>query len=119
MVRKVDFYSILERDFAIDNTFNAIECLTNINPKASAKSINYPKMVMGFLTIFFATVLLALNYFSLLNNILYFVQNLLKAVLFGRSLSQRNSSEEVEIIKVVAPNDLRDNLPIYSILIPL
>ncbi len=119
LVREVDFYSILERDFAVDNTLNAIECLTNINPKASAKSINYLKMVMGFLTIFFATVLLALNHFSLLNNILYFVQNLLKAVLFGRSLSQHNSSEEVEVIKVVAPNDLSDNLPIYSILIPL
>jgi len=43
LVREGDFYSILERDFAVDNTLNAIECLTNINPKASAKSINYPK----------------------------------------------------------------------------
>jgi len=119
LVREADFYSILERDFAGDNTLNAIEGLTNINPKASARSINYPKMVMGFLTIFFATVLLAINYFSVLNNILYFMQNLLKAVLFSRSMSQQNSLKEVELIKVIAQNDLSDNLPIYSVLIPL
>ncbi len=141
LVKKDDFYSILERDFAVVNTLNAVDFLTDINPNASAKSINYPQMVTGFLTIFFATMLLAINYFSILNNILYFVQNLLKAILFCRSMAQPNSSRSTRVIFLSKPNNMcehistramqqetsvieflenhRDNLPIYSVLIPL
>ena len=111
-IKKADFYKILERDFTVVNTLNAIDFLVSIDPRASAKNINYPQMVTGFLTIFFATMFLAINYFSLLNNTLYFVQNVLKALLFSRSVAKPNPSK-AEGVKH------SDNLPIYSILVPL
>jgi glycosyltransferase XagB len=97
--------------------------LTDIDPKASAKNINYPKMAVGFLTIFFSSMIFAINYFSIINNLLYFVQNLLKVILFRRSIMQDSSSEiELEDIDTKLADFVKnqgDNLPIYSVLIPL
>ncbi len=134
-IKKADFYKILERDFAVVNTVSAVDFLANIDPRASAKNINYPQMVAGFLTIFFATMFLAINYFNVLNNILYFTQNLLKVILFSRSVAKPNSPKEVGVKLIsnlnndngsiqVEPSaayldDHSDNLPIYSILVPL
>ena len=71
--------------------------MANIDPRASAKNINYPQMVAGFLTVFFATMFLAINYFNVLNNILYFAQNLLKVILFSRSVAKPNPTKEVGV----------------------
>lgn len=139
-VKKSDFYKILERDFTVVNTLKAIDFLPSIDPKASAKNINYPQMITGFLTIFFATMILAINYFNVLNNMLYFVQNLLKAFLFSRSVAKQNPTEVDTVVSkptvidhlymnkwssnpdecsVVYLKNHSDNLPIYSILVPL
>ena len=96
-IKKADFYKILERDFAVVNTVSAVDFLANIDPKASAKNINYPQMVGGFLTVFFATMFLAINYFNVLNNLLYFAQNLLKVILFNRSVAKPNPTKEVGV----------------------
>jgi hypothetical protein len=61
----------------MESPLRAVDFFANIDPRASAKNINYPQMVAGFLTVFFATMFLAINYFNVLNNILYFAQNLL------------------------------------------
>ncbi len=133
LIKKDDFYKILERDFTVVNALNAIDFLASIDPRASAKNINYPQMVTGFLTIFFATMFLAINYFNVLNNILYFVQNVLKAVLFSRSMAKPNLTKAVGVklisklnnesmqpeSSVVYLKNNSDNLPIYSILVPL
>jgi cellulose synthase/poly-beta-1,6-N-acetylglucosamine synthase-like glycosyltransferase len=123
LIKKADFYRILDRDFASDNVLNATNFLTDIDPNSSAKNINYPKMAIGFLTVFFSGMILAINYFSIINNLLYFIQNLLKVILFSRSIAQDPSGE-------IEPEDMDDKLadfiknhgdklPIYSVLIPL
>lgn len=93
------------------NTDFAINHLSNINPNASAKNINYPKMVSGFLLLFFLTMFLFTNLFSIINNLAYLLQNILKTFLFKKSLITK------EEISPTAP--MHDNMPIYSILIPL
>jgi cellulose synthase/poly-beta-1,6-N-acetylglucosamine synthase-like glycosyltransferase len=93
------------------NTEFAINHLSTINPNASAKNINYPKMVTGFCLIFFLTLFLFTGFFNFINNLVYLIQNLLKAFLFQRSIFVK---EEISPVALVS-----DDLPIYSILIPL
>lgn len=93
------------------NTEFAINHLSKVNPNASAKNINYPKMVGGFCLIFFLTLFFFAGVFNFINNLIYLIQNLLKAFLFQKSLF---SKEEISPTFKVS-----DDLPIYSILIPL
>ena len=109
-VKQEDFIEILERDFAEKNTSWAINYLSNKSPSSSAKNVSYIKSMAGFSIIFTAFLFLFINLFNVLNNIAYLTQNLLKTLLFNRSLVQR---EESPLAK------LSDDLPVYSVLIPL
>ena len=109
-VKQEDFIEILERDFAEENSSWAINYLSNKSPSSSAKNVSYIKSIAGFSIIFTAFLFLFINLFNVLNNIAYLTQNLLKAVLFNRSLVQREKSPLAK---------LSDDLPVYSVLIPL
>ena len=119
LVKKTDFYNILTRDFTSENTHNSLNLLADINPASSAKNINYPKMVIGFFVIFFTTFIAAINCFNLINNLLYFIQNLLKAIISTRSIFAQRLPVEQHLNKIFEEDIHKDNLPIYSILIPL
>tara|TARA_B110000503_G_scaffold142216_1_gene238282 strand:+ start:2383 stop:4113 length:1731 start_codon:yes stop_codon:yes gene_type:complete len=110
LVRNKDLVKIIDRDFALQNTNHAINHLRKISPNASAKTINYPQMLCGSALIFFSTLFLFLNTFSVINNFAYLLQNILKSILFKRGIVDIEESPLLPI---------NNNMPIYSILIPL
>lgn len=110
LVTQDDFIEILERDFSQDNTNWAINHLKNISPNSSAKNISYTKALAGFSIIFIGFLSFFINFFNILNNVAYLTQNILKTILFNRSLIISEKSQLANI---------SDDLPIYSILIPL
>ena len=109
-INKEDFIEILERDFAEENTNWAINYLSNKSPKASAKNVSYIKALTGFSIIFAGFLMLFINLFNVINNVAYLTQNLLKALLFNRSLVEKEASPVAS---------LSEDLPVYSVLIPL
>ncbi|RTK92775.1 MAG: glycosyltransferase [Rickettsiales bacterium] len=110
LVKTTDFSKILEQQFAEENIFNAANYLTNHTNYFSAKSLNYSKSILGFFIMFFSSIIFFIDAFNLFNNIFYFLQNMLKAILFNKGMI-KNVAEEVNL-------DI-DELPIYSILVPL
>lgn len=109
-VKNKDLVKIIERDFALQKTDHAINHLRQVMPNASAKTINYPQMLCGSALIFFSTLFLFFNAFSIINNFAYLLQNILKAILFKRGIVE---TEEAPLLPI------DDDIPIYSILIPL
>ncbi len=110
LIRKQDLVNIIERDFAEQNTYQAINHLSNILPNGSAKNVNYFQIFMGFAISFFSGLFLFLNLFAVVNHLVYFIQNFLKIILFKYSII---NSKESPLVKI------DDDLPIYSVLIPL
>ncbi|MDG1436957.1 MAG: glycosyltransferase family 2 protein [Rickettsiaceae bacterium] len=111
LIRNNDLLQILERDFALQNTHNAISHLEEIPPNVSAKSIDYFKAISGFGIIFFSTFFLFFQAFNVLNALCFMMLNLLKFMLFQRVLVNEEESSPLKLID--------QKLPIYSILIPL
>jgi cellulose synthase/poly-beta-1,6-N-acetylglucosamine synthase-like glycosyltransferase len=101
----------INKNISSKNTEFAVNHLSNINPNASAKNINYPKMVCGFFLLFFLTLFLFTNSFNLINNLSYLMQNLLKVFLLKKAIITKE--------KISPTAEINDTLPIYSILIPL
>ncbi|GAB4168658.1 MAG: hypothetical protein Tsb006_7130 [Rickettsiaceae bacterium] len=110
IVRDKEFDQILQRAFSKDNTIRAVTYLENNTRYCSSKSINYLKTIVGFLIIFFASIIYSIGSFNVANGVLYFAQNFLKILLFGRSMSSNITGLKSFSNK---------KLPIYSILIPL
>jgi glycosyltransferase XagB len=110
LIEKDDFIEILERDFAPANTDWAINYLKDLSPNSSAKNIMYAKALTGFFTLFAGLLCLFVNLFGIINNLAFLVQNIFKAILFKRSIV---ADEESGLVT------LMDDLPIYSVLIPL
>jgi len=105
-----NLYAILERSFSTKNTDIAINYLEHKFPGASAKNIDYKKIISGFAIIFFLLCIFFINIFNLLNNFVYIAQNVLKGLLFIRGIT----SDQKSLI-----NEINDDMPIYSVLIPL
>jgi len=91
-VKNKDLVKIIERDFALQNTDPAINHLRQVMPNASAKTINYPQMLCGSALIFFSTLFLFFNAFSIINNFAYLLQNILKAILFKRGMVEASDA---------------------------
>ncbi len=142
LVKKQDFYQILEQNFSHLNIIRAGCLLQFITKNIGAKNINYPKVMMIFFVIYFGSFLTFKYFFHTINILGYFSQNILKFILFIRAIFshppplsvhflsnwhvKQNSSEENcnplranvwEFIKSQDINDLA--LPIYTILLPL
>lgn len=110
-----DFDDYLAYHTKIYNTQNAINSLQNNINFHSAKSLDYEKMVTGFITIFFALMYFSSNLFNIITGLFYLIQNALKSVLFFNGFS----SELTLLAKNDPQNIESENLPIYSILVPL
>lgn len=110
-----DFDAQLACYTSVYNTQNAINSLQNNTNFHSAKSLNYEKMLTGFITIFFALMYFSANIFNILTGLFYLIQNLLKSVLF-----LKGSQSGLTLLATNDQQNIQDeNLPIYSILVPL
>lgn len=109
-IHKTSIIRILEKSFADLNTYRAHNYLSQISDCASAITINYKKMVVGFGIIFVGSVCLLINLFNVLNNTIYLMQNILKIFLFKRSVANE---------LVSSPIKYNGALPIYTIFVPL
>ncbi len=107
LVTKSESLSILQTHFEHELKDHAIN---QIDQSLSARSINYRKSFFIFTIIFFAFMVVAKNTFAVVNSIIYLAQNFLKAILFQKGLANVSAHQALKI---------RDNLPIYSILVPL
>ncbi|RYE05995.1 MAG: glycosyltransferase [Rickettsiaceae bacterium] len=105
-----DFHQIITASFSRLNLIKSKYYLDFISPTLTAKNISYGKSVIGFLIIFFTTMLSYWNCFNVVNFIGHMVQNFLKSWLFFSSLY---SVDQQSCRRSIA------TLPIYSVLIPL
>ena len=110
LIRRKDFKHILQREFAKKNSKWVVNQLEDISNHLSAKNINYVRRVTEFLIVFYLLLIYYPNLFILLNNSVYITQNILKLILLKYGATK---VQDADIITV------DDNMPIYSILIPL
>ncbi|WP_425360733.1 hypothetical protein [Candidatus Tisiphia endosymbiont of Ceraclea dissimilis] len=113
LVRKNDFYQLLERNFSHLNIIKSKYFLEFLSLYMIAKNINYTKSIIIFFLIYFAILLNFKHLFHIINIICYFSQNILKIILFNQAAITPDT-----IFKI---SDLysNDSLPIYTILLPL
>jgi cellulose synthase/poly-beta-1,6-N-acetylglucosamine synthase-like glycosyltransferase len=110
LVKRDEFWAILEKNFSAISLTKAILHLDFLSPASTAKNINYQKMIAGFLILCAAFMHFLANFFNVINNLVYLAQNLLKVVLFKKSLIY-----EPEETGFLHP----DECPIYTIFVPL
>lgn len=115
LVRKNDFYQLLEQNFSHLNIIKSKYFLEFISVYMVAKNINYTKSIIIFFVIYFGILFNFKHLFHLINIICYFSQNILKIMLFNQAVIVQNTafkSSDISILK-------NDPLPIYTILLPL
>lgn len=121
-LKETDLVLILEKSFNKLNTDRAINHLST-KLKHTAKTANYPKFTLGFITLFIASLIFFSNSFNLLNNVIYLVQNIFKAILFKRSVEfqhQENfTKKDLDCNYAARIKSNLDNMPIYTIFVPL
>ena len=105
------FVNILANLSADFNTQQAATYLEQNTEFHSARSISYNKMVVGFGIMFFSLMLMSVGLFNLINGLLYFIQNSFKSILLIKACKVNKLSGQLDY--------LPDELPIYTILIPL
>jgi cellulose synthase/poly-beta-1,6-N-acetylglucosamine synthase-like glycosyltransferase len=111
-VNEKDFYQILQRDFSAGLLSNSVNYLTSNTEYISARDINYIKAIAIFLLVFFGLLICSFNFFSLINYIIYAMQNVFKISIFNYGLF----GKDIPYKSIDTDNT---NLPVYSILIPL
>lgn len=114
LIRKTNFYQALELNFAHLNTIKAKYFREFSTQDIIAKNVNYIGKITIFSTIFLLMCIYFPNIFHILNNLAYFIQNMLKTVLFGGAIFL-NSKYQVN------KNNNIEQEPdhIYTILVPL
>ncbi|MCC8397709.1 MAG: hypothetical protein LN569_00025 [Rickettsia endosymbiont of Labidopullus appendiculatus] len=113
LIRKNDFYQLLERNFSHLNIIKSKYFLEFISLYMIAKNINYTKSIIIFFAIYFAILLNFKHFFHAINIICYFLQNILKIILFNQAITMPNTIFKISDIYS------SDSLPIYTILLPL
>ncbi|WP_341763896.1 glycosyltransferase family 2 protein [Candidatus Tisiphia endosymbiont of Beris chalybata] len=86
LIKKEDFYQILEQNFSHLNIIRAKYLLEFITGSIVTKNINYTKEILTLLLIYFGIFLNFQHFFHILNVICYFSQNTLKLILFKRAI---------------------------------
>jgi len=109
LVKRRDFFAILESNFSTISLTKSILYLDFLSPTSTAKNINYQKMVIGFLILCAAFMHFLANFFNVINNLVYLVQNLLKFILFKKSLIYEPEEDVL----------YSGEYPIYTIFVPL
>lgn len=110
LIKKRDFYNVLEKSFSKLNTQKALLELGFIDSKATARSVNYPVVLIKTFSIMLLVGYLSNAVFLAINYIIYLSQVLFKTWLFvDTALAAKPVSIDMD------PN----YYPIYSILIPM
>ncbi len=110
-----DFWEVLNDKFKKNLKFESSNGLFSRNPSSSAKKlIKQPELT--FIGLFVGIALLFTNvrfmsYFLILMNLIYFIFNFFKLILFSKAFI-KNQEENYEFLS-------DDELPIYTILLPL
>lgn len=110
LIKKQDFSFFLEENFHHLNLIKSKYFLEFISKSKTAKNINYMKVLTGFFIVFFFTFINFINFFYIINNICYFLENCLKIYLFKRTIINIDTKQERHTNLI---------LPIYTILVPL
>ncbi len=108
-----DLLFVLERSFSQLNTQKSQNYLSKISIMPNAKTVDYKKMIIGFLLLFTSSLLLFSNLFHCVNNLTYLIQNIFKALLFKRSIEKCSDK-----IKPFAKKH-KSKMPVYTIFVPL
>ena len=131
----------VEKNFSQLNTQKAQSYLSQISTICNAKTVDYKKMITGFVLLFTLSLLFFSNLFHVINNIIYLIQNILKALLFKRSIDKNlqktcflSKKDIITSDKVGTKNNRRSTnkdlynlisiyykgkMPIYTIFVPL
>lgn len=104
------FYEILERSTKDLSSVKARYHLSFLYPGFTADSINYKKIVSCFTILFAYSLVFCVESFFLLNNYIFFLQNIFKLFLFIVSCLFE---------KKIKTNNKLENYPIYTILLPV
>ena len=112
-ITEKDLLLILEQSFSQLNTQKSQNYLSKISTICNAKTVDYKKMITGFLSLFVLNLLFFSNLFHFINIVVYLVQNILKALLFKRSIKK-----DIQKINLVSKK-YKGKIPIYTIFIPL
>ena len=113
LIKKQDFYDLLDEAFSKLNTQKALLELGFINDRATARNVRYPSSVasviavVGFIAYISNTLFVAVNY------AIYLTQTLFKMWLFVDASFSSKKQEEISILKD------RKHYPIYSVLVPM
>ncbi|WP_342270217.1 glycosyltransferase family 2 protein [Rickettsia endosymbiont of Orchestes rusci] len=121
LIKKPDFYKVLEANFAHLNIVKSKYFLEFTSEAVIAKNINYSDKVIIFFLIFLGMLVYFPALFHIANNAGYFLQNFLKILLFSRAVLPDNlpckvASNQAQISHF---NQESKEFPIYTILIPL
>lgn len=111
LVRKSEFFAILENNFSSLNLTKSKLYLDFLSPDLTAKNINYQKMVIGFVILCAAFMNFLANFFNVINNLVYLAQNTLKFVLFKKTMIHEPKGDQ-SLFSM-------SEYPIYTIFIPL
>ena len=115
-ITEKELFSVLEQSFSYLNTQKSQNYLSQVSTTPNAKTVNYKKMITGFLSLFILNLLCFPNLFHLVNNIVYLVQNILKSFLFKRSIA-RDATKAGLIFNNF--RKYKGKIPVYTIFIPL
>ncbi len=105
-----DFYNILEANSKGYSTVKARHELGFLYPGLTASSINYKKIIALFSMIFLYISMFLVKGFFILNNIIFFTQNILKILLCVSSKFDKKNTQDYITI---------ESYPIYTILLPV
>jgi len=112
LIKEKDLYVILEKNFSHFNMQKAKFYLETISKSMTAKNIDYKRKISLFLGGFIVCFFLFPGFFNLINNLIYLSQNVLKSFLFASSINSHPKIDQ-------KPKELRKDVPIYTILVPL
>lgn len=117
----IKFYSVTEKDLSsiLEQSFNQLitqksrHYLSLVSVEVSAKTVDYKKMITGFLLLFITSLLVFSNIFYFVNNAVYLAQNFFKMLLFKRSITKNLKLQTLNLKKY------KGKIPIYTIFVPL
>lgn len=113
LIKKYYFYKSLEQNFAHLNSIKAKYDLEFKVGTITAKNINYANKVIIFFVVFIVILIYLPVLFHITNNISYFVQNVLKSLLFVKA------TRDYKPLEIKQTRNSIEELPIYTILVPL
>ncbi len=110
-ITKKEMHDVFSKNFSEQKTDFALNHLNRVSPKYSAKNIDYSKYIL-LISFVFINCFVFLSYiFNIFNNIIYLSYTILKTILLYVGIKNFKTKN--------APLNQTQDLPVYTILIPL